>query len=338
MRWFALFMMSLGLPILFIASLSEGEAGWYICNFVEWLAGGGRAYSTVKGHVSGVRYLFVSVGLPSPTNTPRVQYMMRSLKKALKGSIPKKIITVSMLEKFAGFFPSLRLSSADGMFQRAVFATMVLAMHALLRGSEYAWKGTQATWTAAEGLARQDVSFVFAADDTAKATPIAMKVKIKGSKTDVLRHGATFTFYATANALCVVAAVWAAYCDGGALGFNPTGPLFRGRDGVHALPYSAVTTAVKFCIGRIAGLDPKDYGTHSFRSGGATALMAAGYDIAYIKMMGRWSSSCFERYLRLDISAVQDMARAMQTGHRERAPFFFDSLVTAGTAELLRLS
>ena len=62
---------------------------------------------------------------------------------------------------------------------------------------------------------------------------------------------------------------------------------------------------------RIEGLVPGDYGTHSFRSGGATALMAAGYDIAYIKMMGRWSSSCFERYLRLDISAVQDMARAM---------------------------
>ena len=73
-----------------------------------------------------------------------------------------------------------------------------------------------------------------------------------------------------------------------------------------------------------------------FRSRGATALLAAGYDIAYIKMMGRWSSSCFERYLRLDISAVQDMARAMQTGHRERAPFFFDSLVTDGAETLLR--
>ena len=66
-------------------------------------------------------------------------------------------------------------------------------------------------------------------------------------------------------------------------------------------------------------------------------VMAAGYDIAYIKMMGRWSSSCFERYLRLDISTVHDMARAMQTGHRARAPFFFDSLVTDGAEELLRL-
>jgi len=337
MRWFALFMMSVGLPILFISTLPEAEAGWYICNFIEWLASGGRAYSTIRGHVSGVRYLFVSVGLPSPTNGPRVQYMMRSLKRALKCSIPKKIITVSMLGKFAGFFPSLRCSSADGRFQRAVFATMVLAMHALLSGSEYAWKGTRAAWSAADGLARQDVTFVFAANGVPDAAPIAMRVKIKQSKTDVLRHGATFTFYATSNVLCVVAAVWAAYSDGGPPGSNPSGPLFRGKDGVHALTYAAITDAVKYCVGRIPGLDPSDYGTHSFRSGGATALMAAGYDIAYIKMMGRWSSNCFERYLRLDISAVQDMARAMQTGHRERAPFFFDSLVTEGTEALLRL-
>ena len=153
----------------------------------------------------------------------------------------------------------------------------------------------------------------------------------------MLRHGASITSYATGSTPCVVAAVRAAYCYGGPRGPNSTAPLFRGADGVHALSYAAITKVVKYCFSRILGLDPNDYGTHSFRSGGATALMAAGYDIAYIKIMGRWSSSCLERYLRLDISEVQDMARAMQTDHRARAPFFFDSLVTDGAEELLRL-
>ena len=84
------------------------------------------------------------------------------------------------------------------------------------------------------------------------------------------------------------------------------------------------------------GLNPAENGTHSCRSGGATVLLAAGYDLNYIKIMGHWSSNCYERYLRLDISAGQNMARAMQEAKRERAPFFFNELTSEGAEELLR--
>ena len=60
---------------------------------------------------------------------------------------------------------------------------------------------------------------------------------------------------------------------------------------------------------------------------GATALLAAGYDIEFVKVMGRWMSDAWRRYNRLDISTRQKIARAMQFSAKERTPFFFADMV-----------
>jgi hypothetical protein len=46
------------------------------------------------------------------------------------------------------------------------------------------------------------------------------------------------------------------------------------------------------------GLDPNEYGTHSYRIGGATALFAQGADPTVIRTMGRWSSDIYRLYVR----------------------------------------
>ena len=46
------------------------------------------------------------------------------------------------------------------------------------------------------------------------------------------------------------------------------------------------------------GQDPAQYGAHSYRIGGATALFAAGADPMVIRTMGRWSSDCYRLYVR----------------------------------------
>ena len=46
------------------------------------------------------------------------------------------------------------------------------------------------------------------------------------------------------------------------------------------------------------GEDPKQFGLHSFRIGGATALFAAGATPLTIRMMGRWSSDGYRLYVR----------------------------------------
>lgn len=46
------------------------------------------------------------------------------------------------------------------------------------------------------------------------------------------------------------------------------------------------------------GEDPAQFGTHSLRIGGATALFAAGADPHVIRTMGRWSSDLYQLYVR----------------------------------------
>jgi hypothetical protein len=45
------------------------------------------------------------------------------------------------------------------------------------------------------------------------------------------------------------------------------------------------------------GLPPARFGSHSFRIGGATALLHAGVQVEVIKRWGRWVSDSFQRYL-----------------------------------------
>ena len=44
--------------------------------------------------------------------------------------------------------------------------------------------------------------------------------------------------------------------------------------------------------------NPLQFGTHSYRIGGATALFARGADETVIRTMGRWSSDIHRLYVR----------------------------------------
>ena len=64
----------------------------------------------------------------------------------------------------------------------------LVGFHALLRGSEYAWKRPVSEWTAEEGLARSDATFLPAEGPEGPAAmgddyvPKAMQLRIRGRK------------------------------------------------------------------------------------------------------------------------------------------------------------
>jgi hypothetical protein len=74
-------------------------------------------------------------------------------------------------------------------------------------------------------------------------------------------------------------------------------PLFRDPSTNKPLRYESVlewTRNLMACIGE----NPADFGTHSYRIGGATALFAAGANETVIRTMGRWSSDMHRLYVR----------------------------------------
>ena len=63
--------------------------------------------------------------------------------------------------------------------------------------------------------------------------------------------------------------------------------------------------------GTACGLDASRLGTHSMRSGGASAMFAAGYEVEVIKRRGRWLSSTFQQYLWRDQLIMSTIGRGM---------------------------
>ena len=74
------------------------------------------------------------------------------------------------------------------------------------------------------------------------------------------------------------------------------GPLFQTRDG-HAISRKMFTDHLAI-IFRTCGLDANRYKGHSFRIGAATFAAECGFSDAQIRLMGRWKSDAFRKYIR----------------------------------------
>ena len=73
-----------------------------------------------------------------------------------------------------------------------------------------------------------------------------------------------------------------------------------------------VHQTVQACMGAM-GLRPSDFGSHSLRAGGATALADAGCPEVVLKALGRWSSECYRLYVRGAFNAAMNWSRQIGT-------------------------
>ena len=90
MKFFVLFMLSVGVRALFLDTLSNAQAGWWMANFVQWLIDGGRAYSTIRVYLAAVSHLYRSAGMRAPTKHDKVARALRGAKKMLKSRLRRR--------------------------------------------------------------------------------------------------------------------------------------------------------------------------------------------------------------------------------------------------------
>jgi hypothetical protein len=97
-----------------------------------------------------------------------------------------------------------------------------------------------------------------------------------------------------------------------ALGIPASAPLFCHASGA-MITVDELRDVVKAAM-EAAGRDPRRYGAHSLRIGGATAALAAGVPPQLIRLLGRWSSDVYQIYCRMSsqaaIAAGQQLASA----------------------------
>ena len=78
---------------------------------------------------------------------------------------------------------------------------------------------------------------------------------------------------------------------------NKRGPLFCYPSNEPILR-SAFTNKLNMCLNLI-GLSAKSYKGHSFRIGAATAYASKGLSDSQLRIMGRWRSNAFLKYIRI---------------------------------------
>ena len=81
----------------------------------------------------------------------------------------------------------------------------------------------------------------------------------------------------------------------------------------YSTPSPGIVRQLLYKILRHIDLDPKYYGTHSFRMGRATDLMKNNVPVDTIKMVGRWKSNAVFKYINVIISCFQSCLAVLKT-------------------------
>lgn len=116
---------------------------------------------------------------------------------------------------------------------------------------------------------------------------------VRQSKTDQRCVGQRVHLYTCSDArLCPVQALshWKSLLG------DRKGPLFQHESGLPLTQYQFWAVLRKAL--RAAGLPERDYGTHSFRIGAASAAAELGFGSHELQRLGRWKSGAYKSYIR----------------------------------------
>ena len=256
-------------------------------------------HGTIKTYLAAVRNLHIISGYKDPLRGRLL------LKKILRGilryqgspRIRRQPVTPGVL---LAIRPILHSWLGPRDFSM-IWAAFTLAFFAFLRCSEFTYPGVHC-FSSKFNLTMECVTFF-----PSLACPQRLLVTLKSSKTDSFRAGQSLIVARCPSLLCPVTAMQQYFL----LAKPRSGPLFYFQSGRY-LTRSSVTHLLRDSA-RSAGLPHESLKGHSFRIGAASAAAAAGLPDWLIKVLGRWSSDCYQIYIRTPesvlLSAIPKMAR-----------------------------
>ena len=135
--------------------------------------------------------------------------------------------------------------------------------------------------------------------------PTMLRIFLKTSKTDREFKGVHIFVGKTGDDLCRVAAVTAFLAIRG----NSPGPMFQFKDRT-PLTKQRYIFHIRNAL-QSAGIDPTKYAGHSFRIGAATTTAERGIQDSTIKILGRWKSDAYLRYIKIPKEHLVQVAPAL---------------------------
>jgi hypothetical protein len=134
--------------------------------------------------------------------------------------------------------------------------------------------------------------------------PKSIKVFVKCSKTDRFRQGCLTYIGKNGSSMSLVSAI-IRYLH---LRGPGAGPLFTNRDG-SPLTRRAVSSSIQSIL-QTAGI-PGQFSRHSIRIGATTTAAEKRVTDHMIKMLGRWSSEAYQRYIRTPVHTILQASKKL---------------------------
>ena len=292
-RRYQSFTSAFALPVLPVFPVSQEK----VALFITFLGHQGLAVATIESYLAGLRYYNIR---SDPLNmfpslySPYIKLLLRGVQRAhsqKRATLIRLPITSTVMARIKA---ALALDPSN--YQNILtWAACCIGFFGFLRAGEFITPDGS-PYDANLHLSIADISF----HQTGEIQ--FFQLLIKGSKTDQFRAGCTVVLGATHTHICPVAAL-ADYLHRQG---NSPGPLFRHEDG-SPLRRRQFVNQVQSAL-MTAGLPGADFNGHSFRIGAATAASHARIPETTIKILGRWNSMAYQRFIRPSSSELASIA------------------------------
>ncbi len=257
-------------------------------------------YATIKAYLCGIRFMCLRPGNSNPWvegQTCRLEAIVRAIKRLQGSPTPKRLpITFVILKEMCAKLESGVFTPYKDALLKAVCC---VAFFAFLRCGEFTCERYDPT----RHLTVNSVTF-------SEGSAVA-HLFLKSSKTDPLRQGITISLHMlqTSHGCCPVRALIKYLRLRSASRASPTDT----HDGV-ALDRRYFIHHLKHLL-KACALNPELYNGHSFRIGAATTAAQAKVPDHLIQTLGRWSSSCYTRYIRTSQTSIKGAHNAMSLAY-----------------------
>lgn len=255
-------------------------------------------YTTIKLYLCGVRHAYLKSGCTNPLETsngimfPRLTLLLNSIKRIQGMHTRTRLpITFPILTKIC---QRLRKGVFNNFIDCLIETACIVAFFAFLRCGEFTVISHD----------KFDTSFNLCFSDVIFYSNYVI-LRLKESKTDPFRKGIDIKLFKIENALCPFAALQKYFRQRRAK-FASTlasDPLFV-TDIYEALTRQYFLDKLKFVL-NLCGYDSTLYNGHSFRSGAASSAGKAQVEDHMIKVLGRWRSDSYCRYIKISPSSIK---------------------------------
>jgi integrase len=251
--------------------------------YLSYLSRTAKSFASINLAVCAINWYHSLAGVPSPTKDILVNEILSGIKRQLaKPRAPKDPLLPEHIEKI---FDSVNVESLTDLRNTTL---IVLGYYALLRFDE---------------IRQIKISHI-----TFHASHL--EISVPKSKADQLRQGDTVVVARLGGPRCPVALTERYLSESALLSDSESEDNFMFRrclsvqgkayltKKVLAITYNSVREIIKSKVVQL-GLNPKDFSTHSMRSGGASAAANSNVGDRILQRHGRWATAgSRDRYVK----------------------------------------